>query len=172
MWQASWFILLMGISIRLVENHGGSKNWKRVYLSRCMLMTKLHQNNTSDTQVLFAGLASDNIWHTQWRIYIVNFWTRPPGQIFSISCILGENLAKSYVGAPSPEGWRPHLEEILNPPLTHFNKKQGIVWGVLALVTGSGSASHFRGNGSNNLVGYLNVSMYSNSELRKVWEQR
>ena len=40
----------------------------------------------------------------QWRIYIVKFWTRPPGvQIFSISCSFWENLAKSYVGAPPGE---------------------------------------------------------------------
>ena len=25
------------------------------------------------------------------------------------------NLAKSYVGAPLPEGWRPHLVEMLDP---------------------------------------------------------
>ena len=49
----------------------------------------------------------------QWRIYIVKFWTRPsphPGvQILSISCSFGENLAKSYVGAPPGK--------ILHPPL-------------------------------------------------------
>ena len=37
-------------------------------------------------------------------------------QILSISCSFGENLAKSYAGAP-PEGWRPHVGEILDPPL-------------------------------------------------------
>ena len=28
-------------------------------------------------------------------------------KIFSISCSFSQNLAKSYVGAPPPEGWRP-----------------------------------------------------------------
>ena len=43
---------------------------------------------------------------------------RPPPrvQILSISCSFWENLAKSYIGAP-PESWRPHLGEILDPPL-------------------------------------------------------
>ena len=38
---------------------------------------------------------------SQWRIYIVKFWTRaPPGvQILSILCSFWENLAISYVGA-------------------------------------------------------------------------
>ena len=55
----------------------------------------------------------------QWRIYIVKFWTRaPPGaQILSISCSFWEILAKSYVGAPPLESWRPLLGEILDPPL-------------------------------------------------------
>ena len=38
-------------------------------------------------------------------------------QILSISCSFGENLAKSYVVAPL-ENWRPHLGEILDPPLS------------------------------------------------------
>ena len=37
-------------------------------------------------------------------------------KIFSISCSFSQNLAKSYVGAP-PEGWRPLLRGILDPPL-------------------------------------------------------
>ena len=41
----------------------------------------------------------------------------PPVQILSISCGFGENWAKSYVGASPREGWRPHLGEILDPPL-------------------------------------------------------
>ena len=40
----------------------------------------------------------------------------PPVQILSISRSFWGNLANSYVGAP-PEGWRPHLGEILDPPL-------------------------------------------------------
>ena len=36
-------------------------------------------------------------------------------QILSVSCSFWEILAKSYVGAPC---WRPHLGEILDPPLT------------------------------------------------------
>ena len=35
-----------------------------------------------------------------------------PGGSFSFR----ENLTKSYVGAP-PESWRPHLGEIVDPPL-------------------------------------------------------
>ena len=46
--------------------------------------------------------------------------TRPPTrgwvQILSISCSFWEILAKSYVGTPA-ESWRPHLWEILDPPL-------------------------------------------------------
>ena len=44
---------------------------------------------------------------------------RPPlgVQILSISCSFWENLAKSYVGAPPLESWRPLLGEILDPPL-------------------------------------------------------
>ena len=39
-------------------------------------------------------------------------------QIVSIPCNFLENFAKLYVGAtPTPEGWRPHLGEILDPPL-------------------------------------------------------
>ena len=38
-------------------------------------------------------------------------------QILSFSCSFWENLAKSYVGAPL-ESWRPHLGEILDPPLS------------------------------------------------------
>ena len=39
--------------------------------------------------------------HTsQWRIYIVKFWTPPGVQILSISCSFWEILAKLYVGAP------------------------------------------------------------------------
>ena len=42
----------------------------------------------------------------------------PPGaQILSISCSFWENLAKLYVGAPTPGSWRPLLGEILDPPL-------------------------------------------------------
>ena len=44
---------------------------------------------------------------SQWRIYIVKFWTRAPPplgvQILSISCSFWEILAKSYVGAPPGE---------------------------------------------------------------------
>ena len=32
----------------------------------------------------------------------------------------GENLTKLYVGAPPPEGWRPHLGEIQDPPLKNI----------------------------------------------------
>ena len=43
----------------------------------------------------------------------------PPGaQILSISCSFGENLAKSFVGAPLGS-WRPHLGEI--PWIRHWN---------------------------------------------------
>ena len=38
-------------------------------------------------------------------------------KIFSISCSFSENLTKSYVGAPTPEGRRPLLQGILDPPL-------------------------------------------------------
>ena len=45
------------------------------------------------------------------------------------SCSFWENLAKSYVGAPPtpplppPQDWRPHLGEILDPPLPFFAAK-------------------------------------------------
>ena len=38
-------------------------------------------------------------------------------QILSISCSFWEILAKSYVSTSPLEGWRPHLGEILYPPL-------------------------------------------------------
>ena len=41
---------------------------------------------------------------TQWRIYIVKFWT-PPVLILSISCSFWEYLAKSYVGDPRRVSW-------------------------------------------------------------------
>ena len=41
----------------------------------------------------------------------------PVIQILLILCSFGENLAKSYVGAP-PGSWRPLLGEILDPPLS------------------------------------------------------
>ena len=41
---------------------------------------------------------------------------RDAPQILSISCIFGEILAKSYVGAPLGS-WCPLLGEILDPPL-------------------------------------------------------
>ena len=40
-------------------------------------------------------------------------------QILSISCSFWESLAKSYVGAPL-EGWRPHIGEVLDPPLQNY----------------------------------------------------
>ena len=49
----------------------------------------------------------------------------PPGfQTLSISCSFREHLAEWYVGAPLPGSWRPHLGEILDPPLlrTHLIK--------------------------------------------------
>ena len=53
----------------------------------------------------------------QWRIYIVKFWTCPPGvQILSNSCSFWENLAKLYVGTPLGS-WCPLLREILDLPL-------------------------------------------------------
>ena len=39
----------------------------------------------------------------------------PPPKTFSISCSFPENSAKPYVGAP--QGWRPLLRGILDPPL-------------------------------------------------------
>ena len=41
----------------------------------------------------------------------------PVVQILSISYSFGGNLTKSYVSAPLPESWCPHLGEILDPPL-------------------------------------------------------
>ena len=49
----------------------------------------------------------------------IKFCTFAPalgGQILSISCTFWENLVKSHVGFPL-EGFRPHLGEILDPPL-------------------------------------------------------
>ena len=79
-----------------------SRNFKLVRVWKCRIVL--------GTSSLPHGL--------QWRIYIVKFWTPPPGvQILSISCSFWENLAKSYVGAPPLKSWRPLLGEILDPPL-------------------------------------------------------
>ena len=44
----------------------------------------------------------------------MKFWTHPSGiQILSISCSVWENC----MFTPAPEGWCPHLGEILYPPL-------------------------------------------------------
>ena len=47
----------------------------------------------------------------------------PRVQILSISCSFWEILAKSYVGASPLGSWRPHLREILDPPLLKDYKK-------------------------------------------------
>ena len=39
-------------------------------------------------------------------------------KVFSFSCSFWENLAKSYVGTPLSEGWRPLLRGILDLPLS------------------------------------------------------
>ena len=43
----------------------------------------------------------------------------PGAQILSISCSSMENMAKSYVGAPTGS-WHPLLGEILDPPLPPY----------------------------------------------------
>ena len=66
--------------------------------------------------------------YTHWRIYIVKFWMHAPPppragiQILSFSCSFWRNLAKLCVHAPPPllAGSRPHLGEILDPPLTQL----------------------------------------------------
>ena len=50
----------------------------------------------------------------QWRIYIVKFWTSPRGpNSFNFMQFLG-NFGKIVCWRPPPEGWRPHLGEILD----------------------------------------------------------
>ena len=68
----------------------------------------------------------------QWRIYIVKFWTPPPGgpNSFNFMQFLGK-CGKIVCSIP-PEGWRPNLGEILDPPLytpplMHCNAKQFII---------------------------------------------
>ena len=43
----------------------------------------------------------------------------PGPNSFNSMQFFSENLAKLYVGAP-PKGWRPHLGEILDPPLVMY----------------------------------------------------
>ena len=54
----------------------------------------------------------------QWRIYIVKFWTRPPGgpNSFNFMQFL-EKFGKIVCWHPPPGSWRPLLGEILDPPL-------------------------------------------------------
>ena len=55
---------------------------------------------------------------SQWRIYIVKFWTRAPGgpNSFNFMQFLG-NFGKIVFWRPPPESWRTLLWEILDPPL-------------------------------------------------------
>ena len=57
----------------------------------------------------------------QWRIYIVKFWTRsPPPQAqnsFNFMQFLGIFWQNRMLAPPPPGSWRPHLGEILDPPL-------------------------------------------------------
>ena len=70
-------------------------------------------------------------------------------KISSIPCSFSQNLAKSYVGAPPPEGWHPLLREILDPPL-HGASELGCYHQVLV-----------RSNGlSTGNFGFLNYAMY------------
>ena len=77
-------------------------------------------------------------------------------QILSISCRFLENLAKSYVDAPPLEGWRPHLGEILDPPLGGVGAQE-----IFKFSTPSGTGTRgllprsYRGP----LLGYLFLTM-------------
>ena len=78
-----------------------------------LLATDLQATETQYIDIVHAWPNNPKIQKFKVRIH----WRIPVGvQILSISCSFWENLAKSYVGAP-PEGWRPHLGEILDPPL-------------------------------------------------------
>ena len=61
--------------------------------------------------------ASHNLWFQVQR----HARLPPPVQILSISCSLGEILAKIVSWRPLVEGWRLHLGEILDPPLMTHN---------------------------------------------------
>ena len=50
----------------------------------------------------------------------------PTVQILSISCSFWEIFSKPYVGAP-PESWRPHLGEMLDPPLMTTDKMYNVL---------------------------------------------
>ena len=44
----------------------------------------------------------------------------PRSKFFQLHAVFSENLAKLYVGGPPWKGWRPHLGEILDPPLVMY----------------------------------------------------
>ena len=74
-------------------------------------------------QLGFYGLLLKKIRFIQWRIYIVKFWTRAPSgsKFFEFHAVFGK-IWQNHVGVPPappphPKGWRPHLGEILDPPL-------------------------------------------------------
>ena len=72
-------------------------------------------------------------WQQQWQYSVADLvggrtQRAPPPprpKIFLISCSFSENLTKSYVGAP-PEGQRPLLQGILDPPLIFAHKSRTI----------------------------------------------
>ena len=55
---------------------------------------------------------------TQWRINITKFWTRPPSKFFQFYAVFG-TIWQNRMLTP-PDGWRPHLGEILDPPLQPY----------------------------------------------------
>ena len=52
----------------------------------------------------------------QWRIYIVKFWTPRECKFFKFRAFFGKFWQNRMLAAPL-EAWRPHLGEILDPPL-------------------------------------------------------
>ena len=56
---------------------------------------------------------------SQWRIYIVKFWTRAPpwgSKFFQFHAVFGK-IWQNRMLAPPLGSWRPLLGEILDPPL-------------------------------------------------------
>ena len=53
----------------------------------------------------------------QWRIYKVKFWTRAPRSKFFQFHAVFRKFWQNRMLAPPLGSWRPHLGEILDPPL-------------------------------------------------------
>ena len=118
---------------------------QNICAGRSTISTYLQQNCVLFKHPLFKSKAG-TIWCTMQFYFSPNnntlLWKRfhiavadqrgardPPGpNSFNFMHFLGLFLSKSYVGAlhPPPEGWRPLLGKILDPPLHWYKKTQQI----------------------------------------------